>query len=80
MHKAEPYATMTDLAVLNCRQIVTLAGPSGARSGRAREGDKLAAVDDSEVSHRGIRLRLVHPSEARTSAEEEVRASLGLAG
>src|ERR1019366_1491256 len=26
-------------------------GGSRARSGRAREGDKLAAVDDSEVSH-----------------------------
>src|ERR1035441_8989978 len=41
-------------------------GGPRARTGRPGEGYDLAAVYDGEVSHRGIRLRLVHPSAART--------------
>src|ERR1019366_4722663 len=56
-------------------------GGSRARTGRPGEGDELPAVEDGEVSHRGIRGcplgRLVHPSEARTKAEGEGRGALG---
>ena len=45
---------MTDLAVLNCRQLVTLAGPPGARSGPAMRS--LAVIADGALHVRDGRI------------------------
>src|ERR1017187_7473434 len=59
MHKAEPYATMTDLAILNCRQLVTLAGPPGTRSGPAMRD--LAIIADGALHVRDGRIVAAGP-------------------
>jgi len=59
MHKAEPYATMTDLAILHCRQLVTLAGPPGARTGPAMR--ELAIVTDGALHVRDGRIVAAGP-------------------
>jgi imidazolonepropionase len=53
---------MTDLAVLNCRQLVTLAGPPGARSGPAMRD--LAIIPDGALHVRGGRILAAGPRAA----------------
>src|ERR1035438_4076046 len=45
---------MTDLAILHCRQLVTLAGPPGPRSGPAMRS--LAIIDDGTLHVRDGRV------------------------
>jgi imidazolonepropionase len=52
MHKAEPYATMTDLAIVHCRQLLTLAGDLGIVADGAlhvRDGRIVAAGPRGEI-------------------------------
>src|ERR1017187_4270253 len=51
---------MTDLAILNCRQLVTLAGPPGARSGPAMA--ELAIIADGALHVRAGRIVAAGPS------------------
>src|ERR1035438_9443903 len=48
---------MTDLAIVHCRQLVTLAGPPGARSGAAMRS--LAIIADGALRIRGGRIAAV---------------------
>ena len=50
---------MPDLAVLNCRQLVTLAGPAGARSGPAMRD--LAIIPDGAMRIRDGRIAAIGP-------------------
>src|ERR1039458_3760654 len=50
---------MTDLAIVHCRQIVTLAGPPGARSGPAMRG--LAIIADGALHVRDGRIVAAGP-------------------
>ena len=59
---------MTDLAVLNCRQLVTLAGPPGARSGPAM--GELAILADGALHVRDGRIAAVYVGLASKSSYE----------
>ena len=50
---------MTDLAILHCRQLVTLAGPPGTRSGPAMRS--LAVIADGALHVRDGRIAAVGP-------------------
>src|SRR5450755_4780306 len=50
---------MTDLAVLHCRQLVTLAGPPGPRRGPAMR--ELAILPDGALRIRNSRITAVGP-------------------
>src|ERR1019366_3705581 len=64
---------MTDLAVLHCRQLVTLAGPPGARSGPAMRS--LAIIADGALHVCDGRIAAVGPRaeiERSFSADTEI--------
>src|SRR5664279_6252388 len=64
---------MTDLAIVHCRQIVTLAGPPGARSGPAMR--KLAIIADGALHVRDGRIVAAGPRgeiERALSADTEI--------
>jgi imidazolonepropionase len=64
---------MTDLAILNCRQLVTLAGPPGARSGPAM--GELAIIGDGALHVRDGRIVAAGPRgeiERVLSADTEI--------
>src|ERR1039457_668725 len=61
---------MTDLAIVHCRQLVTLAGPPGARSGAAMRS--LAIIADGALRIRGGRIAAVGPrAEIERSLSED---------
>src|SRR5674476_1228060 len=79
---------MTDLAVLHCRQLVTLAGPPGARSGPAMRSLAIIAdgalhVCDGRIAAVGPRAEIERSFSADTEivdAGGEQRIGGGLAG